>query len=344
MLSTNQILLISQIPGVGISTLKTFVDYALQKKLKLTERASEIVEIFQEIKKDKPRVKIPSTGEISVTMEKVNTIIDQSVTNGIKTISFIDKDYPHLFKLINNPPLILHYKGNIACLEKPTVAIIGTREPSEHAQKMGPRLTQYFVDAGFTIVSGLALGSDTLAHKAAVLQKKSTVAVLAGGLHSIYPKENLTLSLEILENNGLLISELAFGMNPYKSTFVERDRLQSGLSIGIVVIETGTKGGTLHTVGFAHEQKRKIACMYSQSSTQFDNHNKFEGNKKLVSEGKAIKLHNQQAIYSYIDVLLDSYFMIKKDRKISMAEETNNLEENQSDKKVDGQDQLSLFQ
>ncbi|GAB3533067.1 hypothetical protein GCM10027443_17800 [Pontibacter brevis] len=216
--------------------------------------------------------------------------MDCSAKHGISIIGIFDEQYPALLKETANPPVLLHCKGDISTLESPTVAVIGTREPSAHVVETGPKIAESLIGEGLTLVSGLAKGCDTIAHQASVDADKPTIAVLAGGLHSVYPKENMGLSEKILEKGGVLISELPYGQEPQRSSFVDRDRIQSGISYGVVVLETGVKGGTLHTVKFAREQDRIVGCMYTQASAGYGDHEKFQGNKVLVESGQAVKL------------------------------------------------------
>ncbi len=142
-------------------------------------------------------------------------------------------------------------------------------------------------------------GNDTVAHKAAVDVKKPTAAFLAGGLDKIYPKENDRLANQILDTGGVLISEYEFGKESLKNFFVQRDRLQSGSAEGIIVLETGVKGGTRHTVSFAGKQNRLIGCLYTHVDFNFDNSEKFQGNKDIVENEGGIKLFNPESIEKF---------------------------------------------
>jgi len=306
MLSATQILLLEQLPGIGKAAILAINNHLVSNKLNLPYREAEILDFLEEVRKDYKRLRLPTLDNLSMAIAASELVIEQSDRHGIKTLSFNDPTFPRLLATIKDMPLLLHCKGNIASLQAPTVAIIGTREPSAHALAAGPKLSSYFVDAGFTVVSGLAAGCDTIGHRASVDAKKPTVAVMAGGLHSVYPSENKELANRILGCEGLLLSELPFGKDPYRSTFVDRDRLQSGLSRGVVVLETGVKGGTLHTVGFALKESRPVACMYSHMKSKggFETHDKFQGNRMLVEESKAVPLDSPAAIQGYIEKLL----------------------------------------
>ncbi|MDW5290975.1 DNA-processing protein DprA [Formosa sp. PL04] len=142
-----------------------------------------------------------------------------------------------------------------------TVAVIGTRNPTEFGIQEGYKLTKHFVENNFTIVSGLALGCDTVGHSCCLEHKGRTIAVLPNGVDKIYPKQNTKLASEIIKNGGALISEYPPGTAPKRNYFVERDRLQRELSNGICIIETKTKGGTMHTYKFVKKQNKQVGLV-----------------------------------------------------------------------------------
>lgn len=189
----------------------------------------------------------------------------------IKTISIKDKNYPKLLKEIKDSPEILYYRGELKA-EENYFAIVGTRMASAYGKQVVLEIAGDLVEAGLTIVSGLAPGIDTFAHQAAVERNKRTIAVLGTGVDekSIYPQSNLKLAKRILENNGCLISEYPPGAHGSKFTFPQRNRIISGLSLGVLVVEAKKKSGALITARYAFEQKRKVfaipGSIYSSNS------------------------------------------------------------------------------
>ena len=170
----------------------------------------------------------------------------------IQIVTYLDANYPKRLKNIIDQPTVLYYKGNIECLnKKDTVAIIGTREPTEYGVKIARNLGSSFGKRDYVVVSGLALGCDMYGHEGCLDENGTTVAVMPCGLDTVYPAKNKPLAEKILDKGGCLISEYPIKTRVFKNFFVERDRLQSGLSDGVFVIETGEKGGKLHTVGYA---------------------------------------------------------------------------------------------
>lgn len=189
----------------------------------------------------------------------------------IKTISIEDENYPKRLKEIKNAPAVLYYRGKIIA-EEPCFGIVGTRMCSPYGKQAALNIAGDLSEAGLTIVSGFAQGIDTAAHSEVLEKGKRTIAVLGTGLDekSIYPKSNLKLVEKVLENNGLLISEYPSGTSGSKFSFPNRNRIISGLSLGILVIEAKQRSGALITAEWARKQGRKVFALpgsiYSQNS------------------------------------------------------------------------------
>jgi DNA processing protein len=300
-ISAAQLLLLENLAGIGPATIEEIITY-LNRGISFPSTDDGIVKLLKEVKKTYPRLKMPNAETVAKARKSSEQIMLESEKNGISIITYLDESYPAMLRSIPDKPLLLHFKGNLSALESPTVAIVGTREPSAYTKQEGRIISEDFVKGGFTIVSGLALGCDTIAHEAATAQSKPTVAVMAGGLHNIYPNENTALAIRILEAGGLLISECPFGKNPARSSFKLRNRIQTGLSRGVIVLETGLTGGTMHTVEYARQQHKPLACMYpAQASNSIAT--AFAGNKALIQQNGVFKLDNQAAIENFIKKL-----------------------------------------
>lgn len=210
---------------------------------------------------------------------------------GIQIIHSFDKHYPsQLSALSKDAPVLLYAKGNLNLLNASSkVTIVGTRKITTEGQKAAHRFSTYFTNKGFVIVSGLAHGCDTVAHEACIASNGQTIAVLSSGLDQIYPKENAELAAQILEN-GCLLSENPPFSKIAKGNFVQRDRIQAGLSNGVIVIETSLDGGTLHTVKAAIKYNRPIACI--NYHPQFESPSN-AGNRLLIQEQKAFSLTSE---------------------------------------------------
>lgn len=222
--------------------------------------------------------------------KKANRILEECEKLDIHVITYFDSEYPNRLKKCSDPPLLLYYKGEIACISDniPAVAIIGTRGPILYGQNIAFETGRDMAEKGYVVVSGLAIGCDEYGHKGCLAAQGKTVAVLAGGLESIYPKQNEELAAEILENGGCLISEYPPNSVVYKNQFVERDRIQAALSDVVYVVETGIEGGTLHTAGYANEYNRRLACQIYP--IEYEKEEKVQGNIDLIQKGaKAIE-------------------------------------------------------
>ncbi|HYU64864.1 MAG TPA: DNA-processing protein DprA, partial [Candidatus Paceibacterota bacterium] len=171
-----------------------------------------------------------------------------------------DKTYPKLLSQIHQPPKMLYYRGNISLFQTPCLAVVGTRKLTPYGQEATRFLVHDLIKASCTIVSGLALGIDAAAHTAALEAGGNTIAVLGSGIddESIYPRTNFNLAHKILNHNGLIVSEYPEGTKAQHFTFPARNRIISGLSRGVVVIEADRESGALITAQFALEQNRDV--------------------------------------------------------------------------------------
>lgn len=187
--------------------------------------------------------------------------LEKAAKKGVKLLTWVDEGYPALLKQIADPSLVLYVAGSIAALDVPAVAVIGTRRPTVYGRETSRRFGFQLAGAGYVVVSGLASGIDTEAHTGAVQAKGRTVAVLGGALDCLFPKENAGLAREIMANGGAVISEYPFGRQPDRQTFPMRNRIVSGLSKGVLVIEAPCNSGTLITVNQALDQNRVVMAV-----------------------------------------------------------------------------------
>lgn len=200
--------------------------------------------------------------------------------------------YPEILKSIHDPPPLLSIWGDVSLLEKPAIAIIGARDASLVAKSLSEDISQDLSRAGWCIVSGLARGIDTAAHKGAL--KRGTVAVIAGGLTTTYPPENKDLQ-DAIKQQGLLISESSLHQAPHASLFPRRNRIIAGLSQGVLVIEAGLKSGSLITARIALAEGRDIFAVPG-----FPLDPRSRGTNNLIKEG-ALLVESVEDILSYLD-------------------------------------------
>jgi len=178
----------------------------------------------------------------------------------LKVLTFKDSQYPEILKQIYNPPALLFYRGNLDALQHNALAVVGTRKISNYGRQIVPPLIQDLVKNNLSIVSGLALGIDSLAHSSTLEINGKTIAVLGSGLDkaNIYPFSNRYLAQKIIEKKGILISEYPIGTLPLKHNFPARNRIISGLGLGTLVVEAGESSGALITAKYALNQNREV--------------------------------------------------------------------------------------
>jgi DNA processing protein len=179
----------------------------------------------------------------------------------VKLVTWVDAAYPAVLKEIADPSLVLYVAGDPAALSGTGVAVIGTRQATVYGRETARRFGFQLAAAGYVVVSGLARGIDTEAHSGALQAKGLTVAVLGGALDRIFPAENEGLAREIVAAGGALVSEYPFGRQPDRQTFPMRNRIVSGLSRGVVVVEAPLNSGTMITVGQALDQNRSVMAV-----------------------------------------------------------------------------------
>jgi DNA processing protein len=210
---------------------------------------------------------LESTGILAVSAQSVATgksaelareEIGRAAAAGVTVLSHEDPCYPPRLKEIYDPPLVLYVRGNPELLRQPGIAMVGTRHPTPYGSGMAERLACDLASQGLVIISGMARGVDTASHRGAIAAKGKTVAVFGTGVDVIYPKENSRLSEQILALGGALISEFAMGTFAAPQNFPIRNRILSGMSIGVLVVEAAEYSGTRITARCALEQNRDV--------------------------------------------------------------------------------------
>lgn len=270
-------------------------------------------------------------------------LINRHNEKGIEVVHIGSEYYPKLLTLIDDPPTILYCKGNLELLKSHNaVAIVGTRNPTELGYKAAMKIAAQFVKRNFIIVSGLAIGIDTAGHLGALKSNGSTIAVLAGSLEKIYPKENKDLAEEIVKRDGLLISETPLGGQTFRNSFVKRDRIQSGLSKGVCPVQTPIKGGTQHTIKFAQDQGRLLFC---PEPLEPNNVEATQGIYYLLENGIA-SIISKEDDYEVIIRKLDNVYSELLEREtnfIKMDLSKPKIEKGKADKPRADNNQISIF-
>ena len=179
----------------------------------------------------------------------------------IKTITIDDLEYPNQLKKIENPPKSLYIEGNVGAIKATSIAIIGSRACSSNGAKLAKKFANELVLQDIAIVSGMAEGIDTAGHIGALDAGGTTIAVLGGGFNHIFPESNIGLFKRIVDAGGAVISEYPPDINVSSKQFLERNRIVSGLSIGVLVIEAAYGSGTSVTAALAKSQGKKVFCV-----------------------------------------------------------------------------------
>lgn len=248
---TRQWLALSLTPGLGPT-----------RSRKLVEHFGTVDALFQA-----SLTELEATGMTAASAQSIGTgnslqlaeeELIRACAAGIELVSIDDVRYPSALREIYDPPIVLYVQGSVEVISRPGIAVIGTRHPTPYGVGMAERLACDLARQGLVIFSGMARGVDTAAHRGAIAAKSKTVAVFGTGVDVIYPKENRRMSEQILANGGALISEFPLQTFPAPQNFPIRNRIISGLSIGVLVVEAAEYSGTRVTARCALEQDREV--------------------------------------------------------------------------------------
>ncbi|MBU1043721.1 MAG: DNA-processing protein DprA [Candidatus Omnitrophica bacterium] len=222
--------------------------------------------------------------------------LEQIQKNNIEIITIAESRYPVLLKEIYDPPIVLYVKGDITVLQSKMLGVIGCRRASTYGLNQSAQISQALANRKICIVSGMARGIDTAAHKGALHAKGKTIAVLGSGFNNIYPSENKTLFDEI-SKNGAVISEFSLNTLPLRGNFPRRNRIISGLCRAIVVVEAAQKSGSLITADLALNQGREVLAVPGIANSL-----NAQGTNKLIKEGAKL-VENAQDIMDALEVI-----------------------------------------
>jgi DNA processing protein len=228
----------------------------------LTEHFGSVQAVFRASLTELEAAGIPAVSAQSLgtgrSLELAQDELARAAAAAVQIVALEDAAYPAQLKQIYDPPLVLYVRGNVAAVSQAGIAVIGTRHPTPYGTGMAERLACDLAARGLVIFSGLARGVDTAGHRGAIAGKGKTVAVLGTGIDVIYPKENTRLTEQMLALGGALVSEFAMSMFPAPQNFPIRNRIISGLSLGVLVVEAAEYSGTRITARCALEQGRDV--------------------------------------------------------------------------------------
>jgi len=232
--------------------------------------------------------------------------------SGVRVVMRDDAEYPKNLREIYDPPLVLYVKGALRENERMAIAIVGSRRTTLYGQEMSRKLAYQLARLGVTVVSGLARGIDTAAHKGALQAKGRTVAVIGCGIDVVYPPENKKLADEIVEKGGAVVTEFPFGVKPDRQNFPMRNRIISGWSLGVVVVEANLKSGALITAAQAAEQGRQVFAVPGRADSILS-----RGTNRLIKDGAKLTEDVEDVLTEF------EYLLPRKPESAEAAEPRN---------------------
>lgn len=301
------LLALHSIDGLGPIRLKAILDYFKDPKLAWEADIREIRAIGV------PQSTLELLQKARNTLNPLKYAEDIQ-NSGISWITVFDEAYPKMLAQIYDPPVVLYYKGNLTDLDNKAIAVVGTRKITGYGKVITEQFTKGLVEGGLTIVSGLARGVDSQAHLTAVAEGGKTVAVLGGGLDNIFPPENRVLATKIAGGFGAVISEFPPDYPSLPGNFPARNRIISGLSLGVLVVEAAEDSGSLITARCALEQGREVFAVPGPVTSNLS-----KGPIDLIKEGA-------RAVFSP-DEILEELGISHKSNKSNMTNLTNLSEE-----------------
>jgi DNA processing protein len=276
---TEVLVALNMVEGIGVVLYRRLLQafWSLQELPKLSTRA------LQTIRGIGPTLADDFTDIISRGRHLRE--LEFASKNGVRIVPYSAEEYPRLLKAVFDHPLVLYVKGKLPAASVPCVAVVGCRRPTFYGQHEAEKLSYALAARGVGVVSGLARGIDTSAHTGALKAKGLTYAVLGGGLLKVYPAENRKLFDRICEK-GACVSEVPLNSPPNARTFPRRNRIVSGMSLGVVVVEAGTRSGALITADWALEQNREVFAVPGKidSPQSVGCHNLIKRGAKLVQD------------------------------------------------------------
>lgn len=272
------------IDGLGSVRIKNLLDYFRDPKLAWEANSKE----FKTLSIPEPVIDKLVEARKRLDPEEYLAKVQKS---GIRILTFFDENYPKSLKLIYDPPLILYYKGEILPKDDTALGIVGTRKITGYGQTVTERFAKELSEAGLTIVSGLARGVDTVAHKSTIEAGGRTLAILGGGLNKIFPSDNIQLAAKIASGFGAVITEFPPAYQSLAGNFPARNRIISGMSLGVLVTEAARDSGSLITARLALEQGREVFAIPGPITSDLS-----EGPASLIKEGARLVTNSQEIL------------------------------------------------
>lgn len=311
------IITLTLIKGLGRKTINKIIRQGVLNSLETIETIDYLNNINLKIKG------IITKDELKYANEVAKRTIEICDREDIKISTLLDEDFPQKLKNIDDNPVIIYSKGDYNNLNDKGVAIIGSRNPSLHGVNVSYKISSILSQKNYTIVSGLANGCDTFAHLGSLDTYGKTIAVMPCGLDMVYPNNNCDLFKRIINNNGCVISEYLPSQVVSKYRLIERDRLQSALSEGIIVIETTENGGSLHTVNYTFDQNKIVSCY--KHNKNYSNLKTVKGNIKLLQNDEVIPIYDTKSLNEFLKKVDNFYKYQNINQKLQIHENTQQI-------------------
>lgn len=300
MTSREAYIVLNQIEGIGPVRVRALCDALGSPEAVLSASAAHLATVRGIGPKVAENI-VTQRGTLDAAREE-----EAAAQLGARLVTPLDEEYPAPLKNIYDPPLCLYVRGTLCAKDEQALAVVGTRQASSYGMSQAEHLAFQASQAGFTIVSGLARGIDSTAHRAALKAGGRTLAVLGGALDKLYPPENRELAEEIAAN-GALISEFPLGRTPDRTTFPYRNRIVSGLCKGVLVVEAGLNSGAMNTAELAMEQGRSVMAVPGRVDMEGS-----RGPHRLIQNGARL-------VTSLADLLKEFEFLFPPDEQARLS-------------------------
>lgn len=297
--STYKLLILSLLKGVGPATLR-----------KLTQLPGFAEQSVEQLAAQTPKLAraLAAPDAWQRASAAAARQCEMASTYAATIVSLFDAEFPLLLAAIHDAPPILYVAGTLPRPDQPTVAIIGTREPTSHGALIAARISTDFAEHGWSVVSGLAIGCDGAAHSACLDAGGHTVAVMAHGLQTIMPTQHRALAERVLGSGGTLVSEFPFGQEPQAPLFARRDRTQAALAHGVIMVQSSLDGGSLHAARAALDYQRWLAVPYPTERDRLSGGSTIAANMVLAEgtpEQQQSLLHCDAEALRHLTILRD---------------------------------------
>ena len=282
MISIFDLLVLSQIPLIGGARIKILVSHFGTPAAVLNASMRDLIAVDGINRKIAQTIfHFKRSNKFEIASMYANKQLSRLNRINARILTYWDEDYPDLLRKIYDPPPYIFIKGELSNEDNKGIAIVGTRSPTQYGMLMTEKFTRELVREGITIISGLARGIDTIAHNTALRAGGRTLAVIGSGLDIYYPPENRQLYQKISEK-GAVISEYEMGTKPDAANFPRRNRIISGISLGVFIIETDINGGAMITANIALDQNREVFALPGNITTK-----QSHGCNILIKNGRA---------------------------------------------------------